>query len=468
MKRRIWVFLLWATSPLWGESIRIAQIDISALLPQQKVRLYVNVTDDQGNLVKDLTADRFTIQESADGENFTPVRGEVQVASQTNYVDGINLLLVIDNSGSMYRTIDGRRTTVQDSMRITFVRHAVQDFLKSITNPSDKIGLVSYHSFYTSHTKPMADKGLIEDLLNKIERPTGEDRFTELYSSLYLAVDEFRNTKGRKVIVLLSDGENEAYFANTGKEHPQLGDKVYSYDEPIAYCQQEGISVFAINFGKVGERGDRNLSKIATATGGERFDAHNEAELSEIYHAIMEQILNEYLVTYTANMEPSDRRYVRLYYSGAESDAEVTRFYFAGTVLGEPLAQFPWWLVLPTIAGFAGLWMLSKAKFDRRQPVPSLEVLKTKVGKVKTQVVSLQGDKTVIGRADAADMTIVGNPQIEENHATIVYDDKQNTYTLIADAKVAVNNKQVTTKILEPGDVINIGGTLTVFDEGMS
>jgi len=466
MKRMSWVLPLVVIMPLWGESIRIAQIDISALLPKQKVGLYVNVTDEQGNLVKGLTADRFSVRESPDGQHFTPVRGKVQLESRTNYLDGINLLLVIDNSGSMYRTIDGRRTTAQDSMRITFVRRAVEDFLGSVTNPSDKIGLVSYNSFYTAHTGPTTDKGRIRDLLKTIEQPTGDDRFTELYSSLYLAVDEFRNTKGRKVIMLLSDGENGAYFTNTGKAHPQLGEKVYIHDEPIAYCQQEGISVFTINFGRIGERGDRNLTKIAAATGGERFDAHNEAELSEIYHAIMEQILNEYLLTYTANMDPSDKRYVRLNYSGDES-AEVTRFYFAGTVLGEPLARLPWWLVLPMIAAFGGLWMLSRAKFDRRQPGPSLEVLKTQIGKVKTQVVALQGNRTVIGRAGSADMTIVGNPQIAESHATIVYDDKQKNYTLIADAPVLVNNRKVATKILEPGDVINIGGTLTVFDEGL-
>lgn len=32
---------------------------------------------------------------------------------------------------------------------------------------------------------------------------------------------------------------------------------------------------------------------------------------------------------------------------------------------------------------------------------------------------------------------------------------------------VLVNNRKVATRILEPGDVINIGGTLTVFDEGL-
>ncbi|MBU3914878.1 hypothetical protein KKA14_05025 [bacterium] len=49
---------------------------------------------------------------------------------------------------------------------------------------------------------------------------------------------------------------------------------------------------------------------------------------------------------------------------------------------------------------------------------------------------------------------------------TIVFDSKSNQYTLIGEGKMMVNNKFVTTKILEPGDLINIDGTTMVFDEG--
>ena len=181
----------------------------------------------------------------------------------------------------------------------------------------------------------------------------------------------------------------------------------------------------------------------------------------------MEQVLNEYSLTYKANMDPADRRFVRLSYANDTGTAQVTRFYFAGTILGQPLAVIPIWLVVPLLIGVAGLWLLSRAKFDRRRAQASLEVLRTRVGSVSTQVVALQGNKTVIGRADDADMTIIGDPQVQENHATIIFDEKKNTHTIVTDATVIVNNKPTTSKILEPGDVINIGGTLTVFDEGL-
>lgn len=467
MIRKYYTISLMLTLPLWGQSLRIAQVDNSALLSRQEIRLYVNVMDSQGNLILDATADQFTLQESTDNESFRPVRGELKLVSQSNYFDGIKLLLLIDNSGSMYRTIDGEDTDDVEVMRITWVRRAVIEFLGSITNPNDEVGLISYNSFFTSHTKPTTDKAKIAALLAGIKKPIGEARFTELYSSLYLAIDEFRNYRGRKVIILLSDGENGAYFPNTGKVHPQLGEKVYTHEEPILYAQQEGISVFTINFGRRGERGDRNLTRLAAATGGERLDAHDQSELSAVYKLIMEQVLNEYSLTYKANMDPADQRYVRLSYTNETGTAQVTRFYFAGTILGQPLAVIPIWLVVPLLVGAIGLWLLSRAKFDRRRAQASLEVLRTRVGSVSTQVVALQGNKTVIGRADDADMTIIGDPQVKENHATIIFDAKRNTHTIVTDVTVIVNNKPTTKKILEPGDVINIGGTLTVFDEGL-
>ena len=451
-----------------AQSVRIAQIDNSSLLLNQKVKLYINITDREGNLIKDATADRFQVFESIDGNDYTPIPGITRVESKANYVQGINLILLLDNSGSMYRDMSGARTTDVDSMRITFAKRAARTFLKSVTNPKDRIGLASYHSFYTSHSSPTRDKVLIERTLDEITQPEDDELHTELYGSFYLAVDELRNIRGRKAIILLSDGENSPYYSMTKKEHPRFGAKIFTYDEPVAYCQQEGISVFAINFGKLGERGDRNLTRIAIQTGGIRYDAHNQEELNKIYGAIMDQILNEYLITYKATMSPADRKYAKVKYSQDGQEAEVARFYFSSTILGAPLEKLSPLLLLPLLIAFLLLWWLSRLKFERQRPGASLEVLTTRIGKVSTRFLPLDSAKTVIGRTTDANMTILGDPEIREHHVTITYDEKKRSYTLIGDVEISINNKLVRTKVLEPGDVIDIGGTKTVFDEGFS
>jgi Ca-activated chloride channel family protein len=74
--------------------------------------------------------------------------------------------------------------------------------------------------------------------------------------------------------------------------------------------------------------------------------------------------------------------------------------------------------------------------------------------------------KTVIGGDLGADITIAGNPSIKDNAATILFDEAKGQYTIVGGGgEVLVNNKPVIKRKLESGDVINMAGTVVVFDE---
>lgn len=450
-----------------ADSVRISQIDSSSLLLNQNVKVYINATDNKGEPIKKLTREMFNIFESADGKKFTKINNIVNFETMANYESGINFLLLVDNSGSMYRTMQGRRTKNKNNTRIAHAKKAVKSFLTSISNPKDRVGLGVYNSNYNSYSPPIADKVEVEAYLQDINRPGKGERYTEIYSSLYLAVDEFDAVKGRKAIIILSDGENQPYYKYTGKPHKTFGKKTFKYNEPIKYCQEEGISVFAIYFGPKGHKKDKNLHKIAMQTGGATFSAHNENDLSEIYNTIVKQILNEYLITYKATMEPADKKFVKVVTKTKTGKSNATRFYFSSSVFGLPLNEFNPLLLLPLLLAFGLLWLLTTFKFEKKQTAPSIEVLHTQVGaKVATKMFTLNKGKTIIGGSPNADMTIVGGKtKIEEKHAAIVFDNKKKKYTLIGEAGMKVNNKPVKTRVLDSGDVINIGGTTIVFDE---
>ena len=78
----------------------------------------------------------------------------------------------------------------------------------------------------------------------------------------------------------------------------------------------------------------------------------------------------------------------------------------------------------------------------------------------------LENKQTVIGGSNNADLTIVGNPNVKEQHATVVFDAKKKAYTVAGAGDLSVNNQPVKTRVLEPGDVIDVGGTTIVFDDG--
>jgi len=75
------------------------------------------------------------------------------------------------------------------------------------------------------------------------------------------------------------------------------------------------------------------------------------------------------------------------------------------------------------------------------------------------------GERTVIGSDATADITIVGDEGLKKSPVTIMKDKTTGQFTIVSDEAILVNNRRVTRKGLEPGDVINFNGTIAVFDD---
>ena len=124
-------------------------------------------------------------------------------------------------------------------------------------------------------------------------------------------------------------------------------------------------------------------------------------------------------------------------------------------------------MLIPLLLAFLFPWLLSKIKFQQESHKPLLEILNSGTAESVTKVFNLNDNKTVIGGSKYADMTIMGGlTKVKEKHATVIYDKKRNKYTLVSDGDVKVNNKNVQTRVLESGDVLNVEGTTIIFDDG--
>lgn len=465
MARTPWLRILLCLAlavPAGALNVSLSQIDASRLLGTQNVDLYVGVTDEAGKVVRGLPAEAFRVAESADGRQYREIAGLTAFAPQPGAAEGLNFLLLLDNSGSMYDTLDGRATQDASAMRITHAKDAVGRFLSSMTSPLDQVGLAAYNTFYRSQLRPGRDREKVAALLEDIRRPEPEEAYTELYAALTLAVREFAGVRGRKAIIILSDGENYPYARFAGRPHPLFKEKIFAPAEPIRACQEEGITVYAVNFGP---EKDRNLAGIAVETGGQVFDASDREELAAVYRRIHEQVAGEYRLTYRAGMEPAERKYVRVRAAREGQEVEAVRYYFASTVFGLPLPRLGWLLLLPPLlAGFL-VWLATRLRLESRRTSPRLQVLQTRVGSASTRVLPLGSAKTVIGGSRQADLTIIGAPGVKEKQATVLFDPKTKRYTIVGE--VTVNNRPVTaSRRLEPGDVIDVGGSTIVFDDG--
>jgi Ca-activated chloride channel family protein len=466
MKRHVLILIITAACAVsaGADHLSIAQIDSSSLLATQEVRLYLSVTDEEGAAVPGLTEENFRVFEAPEQGDFRRVPELLAVDERPNKEEGIHIMLLVDNSGSMYDTLQGRPTEQREDMRITHARRAIADFIGSSFNPRDVVSFASFNTQMELHSEAIRDPSTLEGLLETIEKPESEQAYTELYNSLNRSVREMAEFRGRKVVVVLSDGENYPYQVHAGEPNPQFGTALPEPQEVTESFQKEGITLYAVHFGM---EKDRHLGDIALATGGNVYDARNEGELASVYRDIKRKIENEYRLSYRPAMIPSDRTRVRVEYRRGGQQVEAQRTYYTTTIFGMPVEPFPYWVLLLIPAALL-LWVLLLVlRFRRPARQAALEVLERGYKtKVSSATVPLNQEKTVIGGGDKADLTISGRTPMKEEQATIYYNEKSGSYTLTAGSGVTVNNRQVSgKKKLEAGDVVNVEGTTIVFSE---
>lgn len=451
-------------APAMAETVSITQVDASPLLLSQSVDLYLSVTDEEGLPVRGLGEEAFSVYESADGEVFSALREIVSLRERPHDEQGIHILLLVDNSGSMYDTLSGKATEDEAEMRTTSARRALGRFVGSSFNPGDTIALASFNTSVNIHAESVTDPASLNSLLKEISRPESDRAYTELYQALIESVDPVGSRRGRRVVVVLSDGENYPYYTHQGEPHPEYGTRLRSPEEVVDEYQREGVSLYAINFGS---NRDRNLGAMALQTGGSVYDAWNEEDLTGIYQDIRRKIDSEYRLRYRAGMSASDKTFVKVAVDGEEGRGEATRFYYTSTMFGIPVVPYPWWILF-LVPAAALVWLvLFLLRYRRFHPSAALQVLQTGYGtRVSSSTVALTGDVTVIGGGDRADLTISGRGAPREQDITVMFDKNAGSYTLVGGSSVTVNNQPLKSgRRLSGGDVLNIEGTTIVFEE---
>ena len=195
--------------------------------------------------------------------------------------EGVNVVLVIDDSGSMQAT-DYTPTRLEAAKRSAAI-------LVRNLDPKDNVGIVVFESGATTaaYLTPYKDKAL--EKLRAIEPREGK---TAIGDGLALAIDMATSIPNKKkVIILLSDGVNNA--------------GVVSPDEAVQFAKTENIQVNTIGMGsnepvvlgydffgrpQYAELDEATLRSIATETGGRYYKSVDDETLDEIYSGISQKI----------------------------------------------------------------------------------------------------------------------------------------------------------------------------------
>ena len=198
--------------------------------------------------------------------------------------EGVNVVLVIDDSGSMQAT-DYKPT------RLEAAKRSAEILIKDL-KAKDHVGIVIFESGATtaSYLTPFKDKAL-----EKLRAIAPKEGKTAIGDGLSLAVDMATSIPNkRKVVILLSDGVNNAGVISPAEAvNFAVANKMQVYT--IGMGSEDKVVLGYDFFGnpQYAELDEATLIAIAQATGGKYFKSVDEQTLDEIYKSIGKDIKRE-------------------------------------------------------------------------------------------------------------------------------------------------------------------------------
>ncbi|HVS62763.1 MAG TPA: VWA domain-containing protein [Thermoanaerobaculia bacterium] len=232
------------------------------------VELYTTVTDRSNRVVRGLGKDLFQVFED----------GRQQEISKFELVEDLPLTVgvTVDTSGSMIESLgEARRTAIA--------------FLDNIITPKDRSFAVSFADRPVLLMPRTSDVGAVAAALEDLTAVGSTSLHDAVVTSLYY----FRGVRGRRALILLSDGEDTA--------------STIPYRDALEYARRSGVAIFAIglDIGRLDIDVRRKLNELAHETGGRSFFIRRAEELDGVYDEIEQELRSQYLIAYNADRPDS-------------------------------------------------------------------------------------------------------------------------------------------------------------------
>ena len=196
--------------------------------------------------------------------------------------------------------------------KMKFSKEAAKNFIYTVTRlRKDKAAFMTF-DHEVKLIQDFTDKlDLLDKAVDKIKK-TGSQ--TALYDAVWQFSDEkLRNAPGRRVAVVITDGEDTFSRAEL-RDAIDIAQRTET--TIFAISTKAGFlgSVPGVDAGTVKDKGDKYLTQLAEATGGEAFFTGDMLELEKAFKKISEELRSQYIITY----RPANQNY-----DGKERKIEV-------------------------------------------------------------------------------------------------------------------------------------------------
>lgn len=169
-----------------------------------------------------------------------------------------------------------------------YAQDSIAEFVRSLDGP-DRVAFYSYSRDLTRATSLTADR---EAVLRGVRSTTDGDD-AALYNALLLTLKDANQYKGRKVVVVFSNGPDNASMIAP----EDVGD----------LAQSEGIPIYMVSTvqSRLDPVSTAVFSRISATTGGEAFFSKNWEDQRQAFAAIREDLGHLYLLSYYPQPNPN-------------------------------------------------------------------------------------------------------------------------------------------------------------------
>jgi VWFA-related protein len=212
--------------------------------------------------------------------------------------------------------------------KLQAARAAALEFLTAL-EPGDEGTVVTFSDTVRIVQDLTADRNALAAAIRKAEAQAG----TALYDAIWRTSNQLEKFDGRRVLVLLSDGRDEA---SSGLEPGSL----HTLDEAMDRALRNEVMIFAIGFGK---NLDAELDfyrrqtladvfkKLAEPTGGRVIFSSRASKLSRAFEVVAEDLRHQYSLAYISDDPRHDGAWRQIRLTSTRPNVKVTgrRGYFA-------------------------------------------------------------------------------------------------------------------------------------------
>ena len=261
------------------------------------VDLYVTVTDEEGRLVPDLVQDDFAVFDDEQPQ---------EIALFENEVRPITVVVMLDTSISTTNVMH------------LILGGAEQFLIRMLPNDTSRVGAFN-DKIEIVPSEFVADRDALIDELGSLD--FGNE--TRLFDALAASLDALLNVEGRKVILVLTDGQDSSSRLGWRAVLDRaVAEEVMIYSIGLEVEYFDGVRVRRTS-------PDRSLRRLADETGGGYFLLKETDELGQTFTRVSQELHSQYVLGFVPAVLDGRQHDVRVSIAGRGMEARARLSYVA-------------------------------------------------------------------------------------------------------------------------------------------